>query len=420
MSSRFAAHQLVDNDIPFPENAITVEGLSKAYHIYSRPQDRLRQSLASRLRSLFGLEPVSYGEEFWALRDVTFSIRKGETVGIIGANGSGKSTLLQLICGTGNATVGRIAVEGRLAALLELGSGFNPEYSGRENVLLNGQLLGLSLDQVKRLYDDIVSFSGIGDFIDQPVKTYSSGMFVRLAFSVAIHAEPDILIVDEALSVGDIAFQNKCIERIRQLMAAGATILFVSHDISTLQLICTRILWLDHGRLRADGDPVRVTQDYYVNVLGNKLPATAPHIQQQDTGLACFVEASPLQIPADGHYATGCEFVIRFRLQAIAQLPEHIFAVSIYRVDGDWLIGQTSLDQGVIWPSLPEGNCETGELNLSPLCLAPGEYRLALGAYSTDYASCLALTHAYLPFSVRSTRPVWGKMIHPSTWKIVT
>ena len=196
------------------EISIKVENLSKCYQVYEQPRDRLRQFVMPRIRRMAGLKPKQYFREFWALRDVSFEVKKGETVGIIGRNGSGKSTLLQMICGTLNPSSGSITGTGRISALLELGSGFNPEFTGRENVYMNAAVLGLDKEEIDARFDGIAAFADIGDFIEQPVKTFSSGMVVRLAFSVAINVDPEILIVDEALSVGDELFQRKCFSRI--------------------------------------------------------------------------------------------------------------------------------------------------------------------------------------------------------------
>lgn len=231
-----------DNDI-----AIRVSNLSKCYRIYDQPHDRLKQSIYPRLQRLVGKRPKQYFREFWALHDVSFEVKRGETVGIIGKNGSGKSTLLQMICGTLNPTSGSIQTNGRIAALLELGSGFNPEFTGRENVYMNAAVLGLSREEIEARFDEIAAFADIGDFIEQPVKTYSSGMYVRLAFSVAINVKPDILVVDEALSVGDGAFQLKCMTRLKEIQESGATILFVSHDLSSIGRLCTGAVILDRG-----------------------------------------------------------------------------------------------------------------------------------------------------------------------------
>jgi lipopolysaccharide transport system ATP-binding protein len=228
--------------------AIRAQDLSKCYTLYDAPRDRLKQFILPRLQRAVGTSATNYYREFWALKDISFDVKKGETVGIIGRNGSGKSTLLQIICGTLTPTTGTVETKGRVAALLELGSGFNPEFTGRENVYLNGNVLGLSKREIDSRFDDICAFADIGDFIDQPLKTYSSGMYVRLAFAVVAHVSTDILIIDEALSVGDMAFQAKCMARIRRMMESGATVLFVSHDVGTVKALCSRCLYLEGGQ----------------------------------------------------------------------------------------------------------------------------------------------------------------------------
>lgn len=234
--------------------SIKVEQLSKCYQLYDKPQDRLKQMLLSRSKK--------YYREFWALRDVSFEIAPGETVGIIGRNGSGKSSLLQMICGTLSPTSGTVTTHGRLAALLELGAGFNTEFTGRENVLLNAAILGFPQEQMLDRMGEILAFSELGDFLDQPVKTYSSGMYARLAFSIAIHVDPEILIVDEALAVGDARFVAKCMRRIKDIQKTGASILFVSHDVSSVRTLCDRAIWLDKGRMLEQGDVFPVTGRY--------------------------------------------------------------------------------------------------------------------------------------------------------------
>jgi lipopolysaccharide transport system ATP-binding protein len=236
--------------------SIRVSGLHKRFPVYAKPHHRLFQmvSPASAKKRWF--------REFHALTGVDFEIHRGETVAIVGRNGSGKSTLLQIICGTLAPTEGSVEVEGRIAALLELGAGFNPEFTGRENVYLNGTVLGLTRAEIDARFDEIAAFADIGDFIEQPVKSYSSGMYVRLAFSVAIHVMPDILVVDEALSVGDEAFQRKCFARIEKIRDAGATVLFVSHAPSTVLELCNRAILLDRGELLAMGSPKHVISRY--------------------------------------------------------------------------------------------------------------------------------------------------------------
>ncbi|MGB2680552.1 MAG: ABC transporter ATP-binding protein, partial [Candidatus Competibacter sp.] len=226
------------------DTVIEVRQAGKCYQIYERPQDRLKQMLWRGRRR--------YHREFWALQNVSFAVRRGETLGVIGRNGSGKSTLLKLLCGTLAPTTGALSVKGRVAALLELGTGFNPEFTGRENVYLNAAILGLDDAEIERYLPEILAFADIGEFIDQPVKTYSSGMAVRLAFAVAAHVRADVLIIDEALAVGDVFFVQKCMRFLRKFQEEG-TLFFVSHDTAAVINLCDRVLWLDQGQLREEG-----------------------------------------------------------------------------------------------------------------------------------------------------------------------
>jgi lipopolysaccharide transport system ATP-binding protein len=239
--------------------AISVKNLTKTYRIFGHPGDRIKQA--------FTLGRVRFHREFTALSDVSFEIKRGETVGIIGRNGSGKSTLLQLICGILKPTSGSVQINGRISALLELGAGFNPEFTGRENVYFQGAVMGISKAEMARRFDDIAVFAGIGEFIDQPVRTYSSGMFVRLAFSVAVHVEPQILVVDEALAVGDAQFQAKCFQRIKSIQKNGGSILLVSHALEQVGHLCDRVLLLNDGNLLADGKTSETLTRYTKNAL---------------------------------------------------------------------------------------------------------------------------------------------------------
>ena len=265
-----------------PAPAIRVDALSKCYYVYDRPQDRLKQALFPRLHRLRHPAGVAPGpvffREFWALQDVSFDVRHGEAMAIVGRNGAGKSTLLQLIAGTLSPSSGKVEVEGRVAALLELGSGFNPEFTGRENVFLNASLLGLSNDETRQKFDEIAAFADIGDFIEQPVKTYSSGMMMRLAFAVQTAVVPQVMIVDEALAVGDARFQKKCYERLEAFRAGGGTVLFVTHDTNAVVQVCTIALILEAGRVLEIGEPHRIAKSYHRLLFGteaNKSGATA-------------------------------------------------------------------------------------------------------------------------------------------------
>jgi lipopolysaccharide transport system ATP-binding protein len=276
--------------------AVKVENTSKLYQLYNQPQDRLKQSILPRLQNLAGIPPRQYFREFWALRDISFEIEKGETIGLVGRNGSGKSTLLQIICGTLTPTIGNVFVEGRLTALLELGSGFNPEFTGRENVYLSGSILGFSKEEMDNWFDDIAAFADIGAFIDQQVKFYSSGMYVRLAFATNVMVKPDIMIIDEALAVGDMKFQVKCMSALRRKQEAGATILFVSHDINTVKSICTRAIYLEGGQLRKIGPAVDVTNAYF-KTMRQEIDAELRLTQRIQPATADQVEASRQAIP---------------------------------------------------------------------------------------------------------------------------
>ncbi len=391
------------------EVAIKATNLSKCYQTYAKPHHRLLQSI---------FRGGNYAREFWALRNISFEVKRGEVLGIIGRNGAGKSTLLQMICGTVTPTSGSVDVRGRVAALLELGAGFNPDFSGRENVYLNASIMGLSREETAARFDEIVAFSELADFIDEPVKTYSSGMFVRLAFSVAIHTNPDVLIVDEALSVGDFAFRNKCIKRVQELRNAGTTILFVSHDLSTLQLICDRAIWLEKGALVESGDPVHVSQNYHA--AGTAEAAVTPQrppVPQQNTEQARFT-LFKLRRGEGAKFGAGDNIEFEFEMEALQPLTDPVFAISVYRADGDWVIGQTSREAKVSWKSLGIGGLAKGRLSLDRNLLSPGDYAAAFGAYSSDLSICYALTELNAHFGVRTDFPTWGKIYHPATWTI--
>jgi lipopolysaccharide transport system ATP-binding protein len=238
---------------------VLVQNVSKLYRQYARPADRIRELIPFQSRALY--------HEFWALREVNLHMEKGETLGIVGPNGCGKSTLLQIVCGILQPTVGRVVTRGRIAALLELGAGFNPEFTGRENVFLNGEIMGLSRGAIERALPSIAAFADIGEFLDRPVKEYSSGMYVRLAFATAIHVEPEILVVDEALAVGDAVFANRCVRKFQELRERKITVLFVSHDLALVKQLSDRALLLVEGRIRAHGEPSNVINQYVGLVL---------------------------------------------------------------------------------------------------------------------------------------------------------
>ena len=282
-----------DNDI-----VLSVKNVSKCFEMYEKPVHRLYQTLCAGKKQFY--------KEFWALKDISFDVRRGECVGIIGRNGAGKSTLLQIITGTLAPTSGEVKVNGRIAALLELGSGFNPEFTGRENVYLNGAILGLSKEEIDRRYDDILAFADIGDFIDQPVKTYSSGMMVRLAFAVQVMVDPDVLVVDEALAVGDAAFQMKCMAHMRSLLNGGVAILLVTHDVSTVRSFCSKAVWIRNGALVKVGDTQSTTTGFLEEMFSSDngivrhdtaVPSDYAHVEEESkpSGMVCVDEKTGMR-----------------------------------------------------------------------------------------------------------------------------
>jgi lipopolysaccharide transport system ATP-binding protein len=274
------------------EALISVRDLGKVYRIYNKPEDRLKQMVLSRWRS--------YYREFWALRHVDFDVHQGDTVGFLGRNGAGKSTLLQLICGTLTPSEGEVHIRGRISALLELGSGFNPEFTGQENVYLYGAVLGLDRSAIDGRLDRILTFADIGSFIDLPVKTYSSGMMVRLAFSVAINVDPRILVVDEALAVGDARFSARCMKQLRLMQDDGVSILFVGHDIDAIRRLCSRAFVLQDGRVVQQGVPRNVTEWYVALVAANYDLARVPDLSVEDPVDPVSATAEATSAPESG------------------------------------------------------------------------------------------------------------------------
>jgi len=356
---------------------IEISSLTKSYYIYDSPRDRLKQFILPAARRGLGLPAKNYYSEFQALDGVSFNIGRGETVGIIGRNGSGKSTLLQMVCGTLNPTSGHVVTRGRIAALLELGSGFNPEFTGRENVYLNAAILGLSPSEIDQRYDEIARFADIGKFIEQPIKTYSSGMVVRLAFSTAIHVDPDILIVDEALSVGDVAFQQKCLNRIRQMQRTGVSILLVTHSANALIEYCDRGVYLRKGRLVMDGpcrDVVRAYADDLVAEEGGITYSKEDESDEVDSGSNVVEEVqvdfegetdAPLRVVStvlvDGEgrrvstVTRGENIVVRLTVHAKEAIEQPCFGVQLLSTDGIALWSATTQSMNVEMAPLPAG-----------------------------------------------------------------
>ncbi len=392
---------------------IDAVGLSKCFSIYDKPSHRFMQFVVPRMQRIFGVRQSRFMHEFWALRDVSFRLRRGETVGIIGRNGSGKSTLLQLICGTLEPTKGQVTINGRIAALLELGAGFNPEFSGRDNVFLSGSIAGISQEVMREKFSDIEAFADIGEFIDQPVKTYSSGMFVRLAFSTAIHTSPDILVVDEALAVGDTAFQTKCLTRIRELQRNGTTILLVTHSTNTLIEYCDRAIYLKRGALVDDGHCRDVVKHYandlveeeggiaIVDDVKNAEPsviegavelASAETVQRINIVDVQILDASGLPRST---FCYGDIFTVRVKLKVGTAIESPCFGMQIKSVDDIVLWSGTTQNMEV-----PLGRLAIGSYQLSWTCVANfagNRYVFAIGAGDTESGEYKR--HARLPYA---------------------
>lgn len=358
--------------------AISLHGISKKYHIYENPKDRLLSMLPWNKNKIFG-------HEFWALKDIDLEITKGEVIGIIGRNGAGKSTLLQLICKTLSPTEGSLEIEGKVAALLELGSGFNPEFSGRENVYLSAAIAGMSKDEIASKYDEIVAFSEIEAFIDQPVKTYSSGMLMRLAFSVATSVNPEILVIDEALSVGDGAFARKSFDRIMRLKESGCTILFCSHSLFQVESLCERVMWIENGKVKMVGQPSEVIP-YYETSLEQKFNnEEIPKIVQGHKGfrLRQVSAVSPLLL-----HSMVDELCLRVEFTSNINAPTPTLIYEIFTQSGQTVTSGISKNDGFLLPRDEDGN---GTVNISfpNINLMRGRYRIDI------YLMCENALHLY-------------------------
>jgi lipopolysaccharide transport system ATP-binding protein len=379
--------------------ALRVEGVSKQYRIYGRPGDRLTESL-TRGR-------WKRHREFWALREISFEVERGTTVGIVGPNGCGKSTLLQIIAGTLEPTHGEVWREGRVAALLELGAGFDPEFTGAENVLMSASLMGLTRREAERLFPDIERFAEIGPFIHQPVKTYSSGMFVRLAFAVASSVDPDLLVVDEALAVGDAAYQHRCLRRIKEIQARGATVLVVSHEAATVRALCSRAILLNAGRMVADGPPADVLNHYQKIVMereqayeeglaaASATAADGAHPEVEREPLSCafrhgdgsaevlgasLVDAArrPARV-----VESGAEMTLRLRVLFRRELEDAVVGFLIRNREGVHAYGTNTKEQMIEFGRVRPG--EQAEVTFTFNCwLGLSEFSVSVAAHSGD------------------------------------
>jgi ABC-type polysaccharide/polyol phosphate transport system ATPase subunit len=414
---------------------IELEGISKAYRIYSHPRRRLMEALWRGRRS--------YHDEFWALRDVTFRVPAGTTTGLIGMNGSGKSTLLQVIAGILQPTTGTVAINGRIASLLELGAGFNPDFTGRDNIVMNGAIMGFTAEEMAHRIPEIERFAEIGEFIDQPVKTYSSGMFVRLAFAAAIHIDPDILLIDEALAVGDAMFQHRCIRKIREFQARGKTILFVSHDINAVKSICSQAVFLDGGRVAAIGDAEQVTGRYHAHVarlesgraeLPGPVPdrPSAPAARVRFRADPAFEKRTRLFRHGGGQArvrnvelldsaerpvsaaAFDEEVVLRVHLEFIENVEYSILGFFFRDRTGTDLVGTNTHEEGTELPPRRAGETLVVDFR-QRVPLAGGTYSVTAGlAYHRAAPGYFDWVDNALVFEILP--PASGKLIHSKVW----
>lgn len=375
------------------EVAIRVNNVSKLYKLYDKPMDRLKESL--------GLSRKQMYKEHYALRNVSFDVHRGETVGIIGTNGSGKSTMLKIITGVLNPTEGDVQIQGRISALLELGAGFNMEYTGIENIYLNGTMMGFSKEEIDKKLDDILDFADIGDFVYQPVKTYSSGMFVRLAFAVSINIEPDILIVDEALSVGDVFFQVKCYHKFEEFKKMGKTILFVSHDLGSISKYCDRVILLNKGQKLSEGKPKQIVDEYkQILVKHDDMPLDVQNknIEQVDNTVwksklklnPSLIEYGEKQaeiidfaiIDDNGDITSNIqkntEFTIKMKVKFNQKMQEPIFAFTIKDLQGTEVTGTNTMYEKIDTGSVDVGDIRIAEFKQN-MNLQGRNYLLALG-----------------------------------------
>jgi len=414
--------------------AISVKGVSKVYKLYRGRSKRLLDFFS------LGFGEGRHDEEFCALDDVSFEIPQGTTVGIIGRNGAGKSTLLRILTGNSSPTKGEVEIKGKVSALLEIGTGFHPELTGQQNIHVSGVYLGLTQEEIDRLYTDIVAFSELEDFIHQPVKTYSYGMYMRLAFSVSTCINPDVLIIDEVLGVGDAYFSRKCFNRIRSFMECGKTVLMASHDLLALQRLCTRLLWIDHGRLMMDGPPLEVLRAYAVSVREQEerrfraeMPAThpdAPSLREKGliygsgeiliTEVKCLNHAGQEQ----HQFSVGEPLTIRMRYKTQVPVVDPVFVAALYRIDGVTICQAISSRDGVKFDKL-DGQGFVDVLFDRPL-LGPGQYVVSVAIFpSLDLLDQLGQT----PYDLHDRlygfqiEPLvdcaldLGMVLHPVSWR---
>jgi ABC-2 type transport system ATP-binding protein len=376
---------------------LSVENLVKSFRIHHQKSNSLKQFIAGRGRNRF--------EDFIAVDDVTFDVREGEVFGIIGQNGSGKSTLLKCMAGILQPNSGRVQVFRRMGALLELGAGFHPELSGRENVYLNAAILGMGRKEITLRFDEIVEFSGLHTFIDQPAKTYSSGMYVRLAFAVAINVDPQLLIVDEILAVGDVSFQRRCLEKFVEFRNEGRTIVLVTHDMASVKSLCDRAIWLEHGKAVDEGDPGDLVEAYTERMLGAEAPAADGSVRRGSgeikiARIEMFVNGATTAVK---RCRTSDDVLLRLHYEATKAVPQPIVGIEIERLGGATVTAPNTRDVGLV-PATMSG---TGviEIALANIALLPGTYDIHTSITDFNRAVVYDNVHEALRFDVMTGKP---------------
>jgi ABC-type polysaccharide/polyol phosphate transport system ATPase subunit len=402
--------------------AVEAVGVSKRFRLVHERNNSLKATVMRRRRTV--------AQEFWALRDVSFEVFAGETFGIIGENGSGKSTMLKCLTRILRPDKGTVEVRGKVSALLELGAGFHPELSGRENVFLNGAILGISQRELRRRFDDIVDFAGIHDFIDEPVKNYSSGMYVRLGFSVAINVDPDVLLVDEVLAVGDESFQRRCNEKFAELKASGKTIVVVSHGLSGVQNLCDRVLWLKDGRLMQIGDPCQVIEAYTASLSAERPAEASGDIrwgsgEARITKVELFDSAGSQHPPVAGpdpvltpttRLRSGAPAVVRIHYETDEPVARPVFGLGIKTLEGFEVTGPNNRDAGCV-PDKIDGSGWV-DIRFDPLRLLPGTYDITVALYDFALLHAFDVRENVLRFDVERgpIREQWGVASLGGTW----
>tara|TARA_R110001583_G_scaffold152016_1_gene303814 strand:+ start:14681 stop:15865 length:1185 start_codon:yes stop_codon:yes gene_type:complete len=389
--------------------AIKVNNLTKTYHIYEHPKDRLLQMLWRGKKQFY--------QEFSALKDVSFNVTKGDSVGILGHNGAGKSTLLQLLTGTLSSTSGQVQVNGRVAALLELGAGFNPDFSGKENVYMNASILGLSKIEIDNKYEDILAFASIGDFIHRPVKTYSSGMYVRLAFAVAVHTDPDILIIDEALAVGDVRFQMKCLQHMEDMKEKGTTIFFVSHSPEQVKRFCNKAIWLDKGKVKGNGTSSAICDQYkdFMSV-DEETIGSIPECQSISSELPVRIISSELD-------RTILEPKDPINLTVEYEISDDVvdgllIGIAIYTADRKYIFGPNTFLEGIDIPNTKGKHKICYKIPVLPLL--PGTFSFDIGVFTNKGLVTLDYLTMVEEFQVVSDYVSEGLIYIEHNWEVIS